>query len=66
MLQACYNLTIVTYCSHYYRGNKVEDLDKYITALHDLNEVKDSAQLIMGKLGEKTPLCFNIHIYSLA
>ncbi|KAF6038409.1 hypothetical protein EB796_003312 [Bugula neritina] len=34
------------------KGNRVEDLPVYIKALHELNEIKDSAEIVIGKLAE--------------
>ncbi|XP_067940934.1 DNA repair protein SWI5 homolog [Watersipora subatra] len=33
-------------------GISTDDLPKYITALHKLNEMKDSTEIILGKLAE--------------
>ena len=50
--QFCFNSFISCISCMLYSGNKVEDLHTYITALHNLNEMKDSAEIIIGKLGE--------------
>lgn len=32
-------------------------MDRHIRLLHDYNEVKDAAQMLMGKLAEKEGVC---------